>query len=129
MPLKTISIEASFVQWDHDFIEEIHLPSYDQHRCIPIAIDYFNQWIEAVPTRQAIDTIIIQFLESNILSRFFCPINIITDNATTFKSKKMEKLCSDYNITLIHSTSYYAQGNGLDESSNKRLTMIIKKFL
>ena len=41
----------------------------------------------------------------------------------------MEKICSDYNITLGHSTTYYPQGDGLDESSNKSLTRIIKKLL
>jgi transposase InsO family protein len=90
---------------------------------------YFTKWIEAVPTRQATDVVIIQFLERNILSRFGCPVKIITDNATTFKSKRMEKICSDYNITLGHSTTYYPQGNGLAESSNKSLTRIIKKIL
>jgi transposase InsO family protein len=68
-------------------------------------------------------------LEKNILSRFGCPIKIITDNATTFKYKKMEKFCSDYNITLGHSTTYYPQGNGLVESSNKSLNKIIKRLL
>jgi hypothetical protein len=55
--------------------------------------DYFMKWIEAIPTKQAADTIIIQFLETNILSRFRCLVKIITDNATAFKSKKMEKFC------------------------------------
>jgi hypothetical protein len=41
----------------------------------------------------------------------------------------MEKFCIDYHITLGHSTSYYPQGNGLAESSNKSLTRIIKKML
>jgi transposase InsO family protein len=91
--------------------------------------DYFTKWIEAVPTRHATDDVIIRFLEDNILSRFRCPIKIITYNATTFKSKKLENFCSDYNITLGHSTSYYPQGNGLVESSNKILVRIIKKLL
>lgn len=78
---------------------------------------------------QATDAVIIQFLENNILSWFGCPIKIITHNPKAFKSKKMEKICSDYNITLGHSTSYYPQGNGLVESSNKSLTRIIKKLL
>jgi hypothetical protein len=41
----------------------------------------------------------------------------------------MEKFCNDYNIIPRHSTSYYPQGNGLVESSNKILTNIIKRFL
>jgi transposase InsO family protein len=68
-------------------------------------------------------------LEDNNLSKFGCPIKIITDNATTFKSKNMEKFCNDYNITLGHSTSYYPQGNGLVQSSNKSLTRIMKRLL
>jgi hypothetical protein len=34
-----------------------------------------------------------------------------------------------YNIVLGHSTTYYPQGNGLAESSNKSLISIIKKVL
>jgi transposase InsO family protein len=71
----------------------------------------------------------IQFLETDILSRSRRPFNIITDNATKFKSKKMDKFFNDYNITLGHSTVYYPQGNGLVKSSNKRLTTIIKRLM
>jgi len=63
------------------------------------------------------------------MSRFGCPTKIITDNVATFKSKKIEKNCKDYNITLGNSTSYYPQGNGLAKSSNKSLVRIIKKLL
>jgi hypothetical protein len=129
LPLKPIFVEAPFRQWGLDFIGEIHPQSSSQHKWILTATNYFTKWIEAVPTTQATNVVIIQFLEDNILSRFICPIKIITDNATTFKSKKIDKVCSDYNITLGHSTSYYPQGNGLVESSNKRLVRIIKKLL
>jgi transposase InsO family protein len=129
LPLKPISVEAPFRQWGLDFIVEICPRSSTQHKWILTTTNYFTKWNEAVPTKQAMDIFIIQFLENNILSRFGCPIKIITDNATAFKSKKMENICSDYNITLSHSTSYYPQGNGLVELSNKSLTRIIKTLL
>jgi len=129
LPLKPIYVEAPFMQWGLDFIREIHLPSSAHHMWILTATDYFTKWIEAVPTRQATDIDIIHFLERNILSRFGCPVKIITDNAVAFKSKRMEKFCSDYNINLVHYTTYYPLGNGLVESSNKILTKIIKKLL
>jgi transposase InsO family protein len=127
--LKPISLEAHFRQWGLDFIGEIHPHSSSHHKWILTATYYFTKRIEATPTRQATYTVIIQFLEKNILSKFGCPIKIITNNATTFKSKKIEKFCSDYNITLVHSTSYDPQVNGLDESSNNSLTRIIKMLL
>lgn len=63
------------------------------------------------------------------MSRFGCPRKIVTDNAKAFTSTKQVKFWSDYNIILSHSTSYYPQGNGLVESSNKSLVRIIKKLL
>ena len=70
-----------------------------------------------------------QFLEEHILSRFGVPRKIITDNAPAFKYKKMVEFCFKYQIQLGHSTTYYPQGNGLEESSNKSLMRIIKKSL
>jgi len=129
LPLKPIFTEKPFQQWGLDFIGEIHPPSSGQHRWILIATDYFTKWIEAIPTRQANDSVIIGFLENNILSRFGCPQKIITDNAAAFKSRKMINFCNKYHITLGHSTAYYPQGNRLAESSNKSLISIIKKLL
>eukprot|EP00253_Pinus_taeda_P021856 PITA_21856 len=128
-PLKPIPTEIPFQQWGLDFIGEIHPSSSGQHKWILTATDYFTKWIEAIPYREANDSFIIQFLETNILSRFGCPEKIITDNASTFKSKRMINFCHKYHITLGHSTAYYPQGNDLAESSNNSLINIIKKVL
>jgi hypothetical protein len=91
--------------------------------------DYFTKWIEAIPTRNATDKVIMEFLEGHIFSRFGCPKKLVTDNAQDFKSNSMIDFCNKYNIKLVHSTPYYPQGNGLAESSNKILIRIIKKLL
>ena len=81
LPLKPVEISAPFQQWGLDFIGEIHPASSGQHRWILTATDYFTKWIEAIPTRQATDSVIISFLENNILSRFGYPNKLIKDNA------------------------------------------------
>jgi hypothetical protein len=129
LPMKPISVEASFQKWGLEFIGEIHPPSSGQHKWILTATDYFTKWIEVVPCRQVTDSVIIKFFETNIMSRFGCPRKIITDNAVTFRSKKLVEFCSKYQITWGHSTAYYPQGNGLVESSNKSMVNIIKKML
>ena len=88
-----------------------------------------TKWVEAIPTRKASHNVVIDFLLSNILSRFTCPRKIITDNAKAFTLGKLVKFCNDYNIILSHSTAYYPQGNGLAKSSNKSLLRTIKKIL
>ena len=59
----------------------------------------------------------------------YCVTKIIIDNAAAFKSKKMISFFHKFHITLGHSTTYYPQGNGLAESSNKSLINIIKNVL
>ena len=118
-----------FQQWGLDFIVEINPTSSGQHRWILTTKYYFTKWTKVVPTRQATDDVIIEFLLRNIMSRFGCPRKIVTDNAKDFTSTNLVKFCSDYNIILSHSTAYYPQGNGLVKSSNKRLVRIIKKLL
>jgi len=66
LPLKPIEVSAPFQQWGLDFIGEIHPTSSGQHRWILIATYYFKKWIEAIPTKQATDAVIISFLENNI---------------------------------------------------------------
>lgn len=129
LPLIPIFAETPFQQRGLDFIGEINHVSSRQHRWILTTTDYFTKWVEAIQTRQATYTIIIDFLLSNILERFGCPRKIITNNAKEFTSSKLVKLCNDYNIILSHSTTYYPQGNGLVESSNKSLVTTIKKLL
>jgi ribonuclease HI len=129
LPLKPIVVTGPFQQWGLDFIGEIHPPSSGQHRWILVATDYFTKWIEAIPTRNANHTVIINFLQENIFARFGCPKRIVTDNAAAFKDKHLVKLCEELGIQLVHSTAYYPQGNGLAESSNKSLVRIIKKLL
>jgi hypothetical protein len=73
LPLIPVKTEAPFQQWGLDFIGEIHPHSSAQHKWILTATDYFTKWVEAIPTRNATDSVVINFLEDNILSRFGCP--------------------------------------------------------
>jgi hypothetical protein len=129
LPMKHISVESPFQQWGLEFIGEIHPSSLGQHKWILTATDYFTKWIEVVPCTQAPDYVIIKFLETNILSHLGCPIKIVANNAAAFRSKRLIDFCSQYLFTLGHSTTYYPQGNGLVESSNKSLVIILRKEL
>jgi transposase InsO family protein len=53
----------------------------------------------------------------------------VTDNVAAFKADALVDMCKSMGIQLVHSTSYYPQGNGLVESSNKSLVKIIRKLL
>ena len=111
-----------------DFIGEINPHSSGQHRWILVATDYFTKWIEAIPTRKAGHNVVMSFLTENIFTRFGCPHKLVTDNASAFREKELVDMCDLMGIKLVHSTSYYPQGNGLAESSKKSLIRIVKKL-
>ena len=112
-----------------DFIGEINPSSSGQHKWILVAIDCFTKWIEAVPTRNASHHVIMRFLYENIFIRFHYPVRLVTYNSPYFKYGALVNMCESMGIQLVHSTSYYRQGNGLAESSNKSLVRIIRKLL
>ena len=94
-----VHVDEPFRQWGIDFIGEIHPPSSGQHKWILTATDYFTKWVEAIPARNATDTVIIKFMEENIISRFCCLARIVTDNAQAFKSTNFVSFYQQYNIT------------------------------
>ena len=101
------AVNAHFQQWGLDFIGDLNLTSSGQHKWILTATDFFTKWVEAIPTRNATDKVIIDFIQENILSRFGCPKKLLTDNAKAFKSKAMVIFCEQNGIILKHSTLYY----------------------
>jgi len=89
LPLNRIIANGHFQQWGLEFIGEIHPPSSGQHKWILPTTDYFTKWIESIPTSNAIDKVIMNFLEEYIFSRFGCPRKLIIDNAKEFNYASM----------------------------------------
>jgi transposase InsO family protein len=69
------------------------------------------------------------FLEEQIITRFGVPCKFTTDNAKAFSSHALVEFCFKYGIVLSHSSNYYLQGKGLEESSNKNIMNILKKVV
>eukprot|EP00253_Pinus_taeda_P035206 PITA_35206 len=128
LPLKLVHTNGPFQQWGLDFIGEINPHSSGQHKWILVATNYFTKWIEVIPTKNVDHQVVIKFLNENIFTRFVCPTKLVTDNAATFKAKQLVDMTKSMGIQLVHSTSYYPQGNGLGESSKNILVRIIKKL-
>ena len=98
-----------------DFIGEVNPASSGKNKWILTTTNFFTNWVESIPTRNATDKVIINFIQENILSRFGCPRKLLSENAQDFKSKAMVTFCEQTRIFLKNSTSYYPRGNGLVE--------------
>jgi ribonuclease HI/transposase InsO family protein len=126
-PLQPVTVDSPFQQWGLDIIGPINPPSSQQHKYIVTATDYFTRWSEAAALKTVNTTQVIAFLNSHIITRFGIPDCLVFDNASYFSSLEMSSFALEKGIKLKYSASYYPQGNGLAESTNKNLIKIIKR--
>jgi hypothetical protein len=120
-------VDSPFQQWGLDIIGPINPASSQQHKYIITTMDYFTRWSESSPLKVVNTNQVISFLNTNIITRFGIPDCLVFDNASYFSSLNMNLFSLEKGIKLKYSASYYPQGNGLAESTNKNLIKIIKR--
>jgi transposase InsO family protein len=128
-PLQPVSVDYPFQQWGLDIISPINPLSLQQHKFIVTATDYFTRWSEAAALRTVNTSQVISFLNLNIITCFGIPDCLVFDNASYFSSLEMRKFALEKGIKMKYYASYYPQGNGLAESTNKNLIKIIKRIM
>jgi hypothetical protein len=129
MPLLPVLLDFPFSKWGLYFIPPINPPSYAGHNFILTTTYYFTKWTDVFPLKNAHDEHVINFLESNIFSRFSLPLEIIYDNGPTFISAKFTQFLNKFGVNHFTSSTYYPQGNGKVDSKNKNLIKILKKII
>ena len=78
MPLQPQSVIEPFDRWALDFIGPIS-PHSKQKAYNVVCTDYMTKWVEAVALAKANDQAMIDFLYSEIFTRFGVPKEVVTD--------------------------------------------------
>ncbi|XP_058213682.1 uncharacterized protein LOC131325434 [Rhododendron vialii] len=127
MPLTSILIVEIFDVWGIDFMGPF--PSSFGFEYILVAVDYVSKWVEAVATRTNDHKVVVEFLQSNIFSRFGFPRAIISDEGTHFINRHFAALVRKYSITHKVTTPYHPQTSGQVEVSNREVKSILEKMV
>ncbi|KAI3669358.1 hypothetical protein L6452_40591 [Arctium lappa] len=125
MPQFPVLFCEIFDVWGIDFMGSF--PASCGHLYILLAVDYVSKWVEAKATRANDARTVVDFLKSNIFSRFGTPRAIISDRGTHFCNKVMEDLMKKYGVIHWISTVYHPQSNGQAEVSNREIKAILEK--
>jgi hypothetical protein len=88
---------------------------------------YFMRWSEALSLKVVNTNQVVSFLNSHIITRFWILECLVFENDSYFSSLDMNVFSLEKWIKLKYYASYYLQGNGLAESTNKNLIKIIKR--
>lgn len=90
-------------------IGEIRLTSSKSYKYILVGIDYFTKCVKAVPLVSVDQDVVINFIQSHIISRFSILDTITTNQGLVFTGRKVVEFTSESGIKLLTYTLYYAQ--------------------
>ena len=92
-----------------------------------VCTDFITKWVEAKAVSFATEKVVVDFLFSEIFTRFGVPREIFSNNGPQFISNLVQGVMEQYKIRHRKSTSYHTQENGQVESTNKVIESILTK--
>ena len=72
---------------------------------------------------------VMDFLQDHIMTKFGVPISLVFYNSYNFSCIRLTAFANEKGTKLHYSANYYPQGNGLVESTNKNIIIILKKIV
>ena len=102
-------------------------PSSFGNLYILLAVDYVSKLVEAIACPRNDVSIVVGFIQRNILGRFGAPRTIISNEASHFTNKVFAKLMSRYGIKHMMGLAYHPQSNGQAKISNREIKKILEK--
>jgi transposase InsO family protein len=99
------------------------------HRYILTFIDHFSRWAEAVPVRNQEAVTVAKALVVHWISRFGCPLQILTDQGSCFEAELFQDLCRLLGIDKVRTSPYKPSTNGMLERFHKTLNAMLAKVV
>jgi hypothetical protein len=110
-----------FDVWGFDFMGPFPA-SNTKHTHILVAVDYFTEWVEAIPTKSADHATTITRLKDIIFPKY-----LITDGGSHFLHGVLRKTLAKYGVDNRVRSPYHPQTSGQVELSNRELKSILEK--
>ena len=129
-PLTPIIPLAPCEKWGIDFVGPINPTSHPgKNKYILLATDYATKYVEAAATKKDDAFTVAKFMWENIITRYGCPLELVSDRGTHFLNEVIAALVSYYNINHQVTTPYNPKANGLTERSNGILVRSIQRMI
>ena len=98
-----------------------------QKQYLLVVVDYFTRWVELFPLRTTTSYDIARILVDEIICRWGCPTNILSDNGPQFISELFTSICSSLGIRNKNTSNYHPQAN-MTERVNRNLKPMIAQY-
>ncbi|OAE18890.1 hypothetical protein AXG93_3022s1140 [Marchantia polymorpha subsp. ruderalis] len=110
---------APFEKWMIDFVGPIQpATKHTRRRYILVATDYATKMVEAEATQKDDAAIVSKFLFESIITRYGCPLELVSDRGTHFLNTVINDLTLHFQIKHRKTTPYNPKANRRTEKSN-----------
>lgn len=106
-----------------------HVVSSKGNRYILTMIDHFSRFAEAFPVRNQEAGTVAKVLVEQWITRYGCPLQILTDQGPCFEAELFKDLCRLLAVSKLRTSPYKASTNGLLERFHRTLNSLIAKFV
>ncbi len=123
-PLK---VPSAFERWHIDFIGELPT-TLKGNRWILVAVDYATNWPIARALPVASTEAVADFLYEEIMMKFGCPVEILTDRGANFTSGLLKAYSKRVKMNHKLTSAYHPRANAKVERFNGVLKDMLRKY-
>jgi transposase InsO family protein len=104
------------------------LPRSSRGNCYVVVMqDRFTKWVQCRAVRKATARAVTQALYEEVITRFGCPVTLISDNGTQYSGGTFRSLLQELGIAHRLTPPYTPQANSV-ERTNKTLKAMVAQF-
>jgi transposase InsO family protein len=104
------------------------LPRSSRGNCYVVVMqDRFTKWVQCRAVRKATARAVTQALYEEVITRFGCPVTVISDNGTQYSGGTFRTLLQELGIVHRLTPPYTPQANPV-ETTNKTLKIMVAQF-
>lgn len=127
-PMVPLNIPPAFGRWHLDFVGELPL-TRNGNKWLLTAVDYSTNWPIARAVPEATAEAVADFIYEEIVMRFGCPEEIVTDRGANFMSTVvklyLERIHTNHKLT----SAFHPRTNGKCERLNGILKTMLRKYV
>lgn len=90
-------------------------------------VDHYSLWPESFPTPDKTSQTVANLLIEEIIPRFGCPLEIVSDNGPENIGQAMQETLKELNIHHVLTTFYHPEGNAKNERQHRTLNDLLSK--
>ncbi|KAG1471288.1 hypothetical protein G6F57_011442 [Rhizopus arrhizus] len=127
-PMKPLEVPPAFTRWHLDFIGELPTTK-NNNRWILMAVDYTTNWPIARALNNATAEEIVKFIYEEIVMRFGCPQEILTDRGANFMAKVVKQYIKKIKAKHVLTSAFHPRTNGKCERLNQTFKKMLTKYV